>query len=51
MLDNNQNEYVARIHKVQDYIEYNYGKSLSTEELAVVAGFSKLGIICTRGGF
>jgi AraC family transcriptional regulator len=41
MLDNHQNEYVTRIHKVQDYIEENYGKNLSTEELAVVAGFSK----------
>lgn len=41
MLDNHQTEYVTRIHKVQDYIEENYGKNLSTEELAEVAGFSK----------
>lgn len=41
MLDNHQNECVTRIHKVQDYIEENYGENLSTEELAVVAGFSK----------
>ena len=41
MLDKPENEYVYRIHKVQDYIEKNYSKSLSTEELAEVAGFSK----------
>lgn len=41
MLDKEQNEYVARIHKVQDYIEEHAGESLTTEELAKVAGFSK----------
>lgn len=41
MLDKEQNEYVARIHKVQDYIEEHAGESLTTEELAMVAGFSK----------
>ncbi len=41
MLDKFENEYVYRIHKVQDYIEKNYNKNLSTEELAEVAGFSK----------
>lgn len=34
-------EYIARIHKVQDYIDQNYGKTMSVEELAQVAGFSK----------
>lgn len=41
MLDREENEYVARIHKVQDYIEEHTGESLTTEELAKVAGFSK----------
>lgn len=41
MPDNLQDEYVTRIHKVQDYIEENRGKNLTTEELAAVAGFSK----------
>ena len=41
MLDSRTNEYVTRIHKVQDYIEEHAGKSLTTEELASVAGFSK----------
>ncbi|MDA2037783.1 effector binding domain-containing protein [Bacillus cereus] len=36
-----RNEYVRRIHKVQDYIESNIDSSLSIEELADVAGFSK----------
>ena len=34
-------EYIRRIHKVQDYIEENYGQALSIEELSNVAGFSK----------
>lgn len=34
-------EYIRRIHKVQDYIEYHLGQSLSTTELAGAAGFSK----------
>ena len=34
-------EYVRRIHKVQDYIDHNLGKSLSIEELSNAAGFSK----------
>lgn len=36
-----KDEYIARIQKVQDYIEENYQKTMSTEELAEVAGFSK----------
>ena len=36
-----RNEYVRRIHTVQDYIESNIDSSLSIEELANVAGFSK----------
>ncbi|QHQ62016.1 helix-turn-helix domain-containing protein [Anaerocolumna sedimenticola] len=34
-------EYIRRIHKVQDYIEHHIGQSLSTTELAGAAGFSK----------
>jgi AraC family transcriptional regulator len=34
-------EYIRRIHKVQDYIEYHLGQSLSIEELSNAAGFSK----------
>lgn len=42
MLDQKcQEEYIRRIHKVQDYIEYHLGQSLSIEELAGAAGFSK----------
>ncbi|AKA69227.1 AraC family transcriptional regulator [Clostridium scatologenes] len=36
-----QEEYIRRIHKVQDYIEHHLGQSLSIEELASTAGFSK----------
>ncbi|MFE6138092.1 GyrI-like domain-containing protein [Bacillus sp. NPDC057893] len=36
-----RNEYLRRIYKVQDYIESNINDSLSIEELANVAGFSK----------
>lgn len=36
-----RNEYVRRIHTVQDYIESNIDSSLSIEELADIAGFSK----------
>lgn len=36
-----QEEYIRRIHKVQDYIEDHLGQSLSIEELAGAAGFSK----------
>lgn len=36
-----QEEYIRRIHKVQDYIECHIDKSLSIEELSSVAGFSK----------
>ncbi|MGN4446798.1 AraC family transcriptional regulator [Bacillus cereus group sp. MYBK79-1] len=36
-----RNEYLRRIYKVQDYIEANINDSLSIEELANVAGFSK----------
>ncbi|PEX83874.1 AraC family transcriptional regulator [Bacillus cereus] len=35
------NEYLRRIYKVQDYIESQINDSLSIEELADVAGFSK----------
>jgi len=34
-------EYLRRIHKVQDYIEANVCESLSLDELAAIAGFSK----------
>ncbi|BBI33385.1 AraC family transcriptional regulator [Cohnella abietis] len=34
-------EYLRRIHKVQDYIEANVYDSLSLDELATIAGFSK----------
>jgi AraC family transcriptional regulator len=34
-------EYIRRIHKMQDYIECNIGRSLSIEELSNAAGFSK----------
>ncbi|RDU24902.1 AraC family transcriptional regulator [Anaerosacchariphilus polymeriproducens] len=34
-------DYIRRIHKVQDYIEQNIGKSMTIEELSNVAGFSK----------
>ncbi|MDO5294441.1 MAG: GyrI-like domain-containing protein [bacterium] len=34
-------QYIARIHKVQDYIEEHIGQAMSTEELADAAGFSK----------
>jgi len=34
-------EYLQRIYKVQDYIEANVCDSLSLEELAAIAGFSK----------
>lgn len=36
-----KDEYLRRIYKVQDYIESNINASLSIEELADVAGFSK----------
>jgi AraC family transcriptional regulator len=36
-----QEEYIRRIHKVQDYIEHHIGQPLSIEELGSVAGFSK----------
>ncbi len=36
-----EEEYLRRIHKVQDYIEQHTGKPLSVEELAGAAGFSK----------
>ena len=34
-------EYLRRIHKVQDYIEEHIGQSLTIEELSDAAGFSK----------
>lgn len=36
-----QEEYIRRIHKVQDYIEHHLSQPLSIEELAGAAGFSK----------
>ncbi len=36
-----QDEYIRKIHKVQDYIEGHLGQSLSIEELSSAAGFSK----------
>ena len=36
-----QEEYIRRIHKVQDYIEEHLGQSLSIEEISGAAGFSK----------
>lgn len=38
--DRYREEYVRRIHKVQDYIERHIGRSFSVEELSEVAGFS-----------
>ncbi len=35
-----QEEYLRRIHKVQDYIEQHTGRALTVEELSNVAGFS-----------
>ena len=47
MLEQNcKDEYIHRIHKVQDYIELNIGKQLSVEELSNVAGFSKYHFKC-----
>jgi AraC family transcriptional regulator len=36
-----QQEYIRRIHKVQDYIQQHLAQSLSIEELSDAAGFSK----------
>jgi AraC family transcriptional regulator len=36
-----QEEYIRRIHKVQDYIGQHLGQSMSIEELSSAAGFSK----------
>lgn len=36
-----RNEYLQRIYKVQNYIELHINDSLSIEELADIAGFSK----------
>ncbi|WP_167954808.1 AraC family transcriptional regulator [Anaerosporobacter faecicola] len=36
-----QDEYVRRIHTVQDYMEQHLGQPMSIEELSLVAGFSK----------
>lgn len=41
MSEKYKDEYITRIQKVQDYIEKNYWKNMSTEELAAIAGFSK----------
>lgn len=34
-------EYIRRIHQVQDYMEQHIGQNLSLDELAEIAGFSK----------
>lgn len=39
--DQSRNEYLQRIHKVQDYIEENLTGALVLSELADIAGFSK----------
>lgn len=36
-----QEEYIRRIHKVQDYIDHHLGQAMSIEELSMAAGFSK----------
>lgn len=36
-----EEEYIRRIHRVQDYIESHLDRSMSLEELAKAAGFSK----------
>jgi AraC family transcriptional regulator len=36
-----QEEYIRRIHKVQDYMEHHLGQPMTIEELSNVAGFSK----------
>lgn len=36
-----QSEYISRINKVLDYIEANSGRSMTLEELATVASFSR----------
>ncbi len=36
-----QEEYIRRIHKVQDYMEDHIGRSMTIEELSHIAGFSK----------
>ena len=38
---NCQEEYIRRIHKVQDYIEQHLDNVPTIEELSLVAGFSK----------
>lgn len=40
-ISQSKKEYLRRIHKVQDYIEANVCDSLSLDELASIAGFSK----------
>lgn len=41
MSEEYRSQYIARIQKVQDYIEQNYWRNMSVEELAGIAGFSK----------
>lgn len=41
MSEADKNEYIARIQKLQDYIEENYWHDISVETLSEVAGFSK----------
>ena len=41
MSEEYREQYIARIQKVQDYIEQNDWRNMSAEELAGIAGFSK----------
>jgi AraC family transcriptional regulator len=34
-------EYIARINRVMDYVEKNYSKVLTLDNLADIAGFSR----------
>ncbi len=45
MSDKYTDEYIARIQEVQDYIDQNYGKNMTGEELAD----GKLGVMELEG--
>lgn len=36
-----QDFYVYGIHKIQDYIDKNYGQSISVDDMARISGFSR----------
>ena len=38
----NREEYLRRIHKVQDYIEQHIGQAMSIEDLANTTGFQNI---------